>query len=67
MIPPYGDRIDWIVARDGEDALAIAHHDMLSLTDDTKASLFQRPYSSEVIDAGNLWQCYTATSISRTS
>lgn len=65
--PTHSDRIDWIVARDGEDALSIAHHDMLSLTGDTKACLFQGSHGSEVIDSGNLWQRYTATSISRTS
>ena len=32
--------IDWIVARDGQNATTVTHHNVLALVDDPKARLF---------------------------
>lgn len=63
----HRDRIDRVVTRDGEDAISIAHHDVFTLTHESKSCLLQRAHGVKVIDSRNLWQRYTATSISRTS
>jgi hypothetical protein len=41
--------------------------DVLALAYDTKTCLLQRTLGIEVVDSGDLRQCYTAISISRTS
>jgi hypothetical protein len=46
--------INWIVPRDGENACAIGHDDVLALTDDAEACLLQSPDRFQMIDAGNL-------------
>src|SRR5665647_430883 len=46
--------IHGIVTRDHEDARAIGHDDVLVLARDVESGFLQRPYSVEVIDAGDL-------------
>ena len=52
----HGECVDWIVARDGEDSLAIRHHDVLALTCDPEPRLFEGAHCIKVIDAWNLGQ-----------
>src|SRR6185503_11808106 len=52
--------------RDGQNPPAIGHYGVLSLADDSEASLLQGPHRLEVRNAGDL-RHYTMTSISRTS
>jgi hypothetical protein len=59
--------IDRVVPRDGEDAGAVRHNDVLPLANDRKASLLEGTHGIEVIDTGDFGQNQTATSISRTS
>ena len=47
----HGECIDGIVPRDGNDARAIAHDNMLSLARDMKAGFLERAHSVKVIDA----------------
>ena len=42
--------------RNGHDALAIAHYDVLSLPHNLKARFLQCTYSVEMIDAWDAWQ-----------
>ncbi len=51
-----GKCIDGIVARDGEDARAVGHNDVLALAGHRKPGLFERADDIEMIDARNLWQ-----------
>ena len=51
-----GKRVDGVVTRDGEDARAVGHNDVLALADHRKSGLFESADSIEVIDAGNLRQ-----------
>ena len=51
-----GKPVDGVVTRDGEDARAVGHNDMLALADHRKSGLFESADSIEVIDAGNLRQ-----------
>lgn len=43
--------LDWIVARNGDLPLAIAHDDVLTLSDDFEADLFEGTYRLQMIDA----------------
>src|SRR4051812_3982575 len=63
----HGECIDRVVARNGHDALAVAHHDVLSLAHDSETGLLQRAHGVEVVDAGEPGQDYRVTSTSRTS
>jgi hypothetical protein len=47
-------RIHRVMARDREDADAVRHNDVLTLTNDPKASFLQGPHRIKVVDAGNL-------------
>jgi len=62
----HGVGVHGIVARDGEDAAAVTHDDVLALTSDAEAGLLKGPHGLEMRDAGDL-RHYTATSTSRTS
>ena len=46
--------VDWVVAWDGEDARAVRHNNMFSLTRNGKPCLLKRAHRIEVVDAGNL-------------
>lgn len=63
----HRDGIDRIVARDRQDSLAVAHHDVLALTHDPEAGLLQSAHCVQMVDAGKARQGYGVTSISRTS
>ena len=52
----HRERVDWIVARNGENSLAIRHHDVLALTRDPEPRLFEGTHCIKVIDAWNLGQ-----------
>ena len=39
--PTHRVRVDWVVARDGENAGAVGHHNMLSLSKHSEARLLQ--------------------------
>ena len=52
----HGERVDRVMARNRDDPLAVAHHDVLSLAKDSESCLLQRPYGVEMVDAGNLRQ-----------
>jgi hypothetical protein len=52
----HGEGVHRIVARNDNDALTVAHDDVLALTHDPETGFFQRADGVEVIDAGNLWQ-----------
>ena len=62
----HGVGIHGVVARDGDDAAAIGHDDVLALASDLESGLLKGFDSLEVWDAGDLGH-YTATSTSRTS
>lgn len=47
----HSECIDGIVPRDGNDARAIAHDNMLTLTRDMKSGFLERAHSIKVIDA----------------
>src|SRR5436853_94659 len=47
-------RIHWVMTRDREDADTIGHHDVLALTYDPEASLFQSSDRILVVNPGNL-------------
>jgi hypothetical protein len=51
-----GKCIDGIVTRDGKDARAVGHNDVLALTDHRKPGLFESADGIEMIDARNLRQ-----------
>ena len=48
--------IDWVVARDGENACAVRHDNVLALANDAEPRLLKSANFCEMIDAGNLWQ-----------
>jgi hypothetical protein len=52
----HSDRVDRVVAGNGEDARAVAHDDVLALAQHHKPCLLKRPDCIEVIDAGELGQ-----------
>ncbi len=52
----HGEGIHRVVARNGHDALTIAHDDVLSLTRNAESGLLQCAHGVEVIDAGYLGQ-----------
>ena len=60
----HGKRVDGVVTRNRDDPLTIAHHNVFSLTRDSKPGLLKRPDSVKMVDARNLRQDYTVTSIS---
>ncbi len=49
----HSERIHRIVPWNGQDALAVSHHDVLALTQNAETSLLQRTYSLKV---GNSWK-----------
>lgn len=52
----HRERVDRIMARNGHDALAVAHDNVLPLTHDPKTGLFECAHGVEMIDAGDLGQ-----------
>lgn len=65
--PTERESIDGVVPRNRQDARAVRHDNVLALTDDHEPSLLQGAHGIEVIDARDLRQGQTATSISRIS
>ena len=59
--------IDRILTRDGENPDAVGHDNVLALSGNSKSRLLERPHRIQVIDAWDLGQSYSETSISRTS
>src|SRR5258706_1391854 len=51
-----GKCVDGVVTRDGKDARAVGHDDVLAFADHRKSGLFESAAGIEVIDARNLWQ-----------
>ena len=51
-----GKRVDGVVTRDGEDARAVGHNDVLALADHRKSGFFECTDGIKMIDAWNLWQ-----------
>jgi hypothetical protein len=51
-----GKCVDGVVTRDGEDARAIGHNDMLALADHRKSGLFESADRIEMVDARDLRQ-----------
>jgi len=64
---PEREGVDRVVPWNRQDAHAVRHDDVLALTDDGKPGFLQSAHGIEVIDAGDLRQGQTATSISRIS
>ena len=60
-------RVDRVVTRDGQDACAVRHDDVLALADDLEPRLLESSHGIEVVDAGDPGHGQTATSISRIS
>lgn len=52
----HGDCVDGVMARNGEDPLAVAHYHVLPLPHYSEARLLERPNCIEVVDAGELRQ-----------
>jgi hypothetical protein len=50
------ERIDRVVAGNSQYACAVRHYDVLALSDDSEARLFQGPDRIKMIDAGDLGQ-----------
>jgi len=48
---PHSECIDRIMPRDGNDALAIGHDDVLSLTRNRKSRFLERTHSVKMVDA----------------
>ena len=44
--------VDWVVARNREDAAPVTYHNMLVLADDLEPGLLQRTNCPQMIDAG---------------
>ncbi len=65
--PTERESVDGVVPRNRQDARAVRHDDVLALTDDGKPGFLQGAYGIEVVDARDLRQGQTATSISRIS
>ena len=51
-----GERVDRIVARDGQNARTVRHDDVLALTDDRKTCLLKGAHCVEMVDARDLGQ-----------
>lgn len=51
-----GKCVDGVVTRDGEDARAVRHNDVLALANHRKSGLFESADGIEMINARNLWQ-----------
>ena len=64
--PAEGVCVYGVVARDRQNADAVGHDDVFALPRDPKPGLFQGTHRVEMIDPGNLRQCQSDTSISRT-
>jgi hypothetical protein len=52
-MPPNVKALIGLSAWNGDLPLTIAHHDVLSLPDDSEAGLFEGPHRPLVVDAGN--------------
>ena len=52
----HRERVDRVMARDGQNALAVAHDDVLSLTHDLESGFSERSYCIKVIYTRKLWQ-----------
>lgn len=50
------ERINRVIARDGKNARAIGHDDMLALANDAKSGFLESANCCEMINAGNLGQ-----------
>jgi hypothetical protein len=50
--PRHREGVHGVVARDGQDALTVGHHDVPSLPRDPEAGSLQRAHGVQVIDAG---------------
>jgi hypothetical protein len=48
----HRERVDRIVARDGEDAFTIGHHHVLAFPNDAEARLLERTNGVEMVDSG---------------
>lgn len=46
----HRERVDWIMARNGDDARTVAHHDMFALPHDSESCLFECAHRIEMID-----------------
>jgi len=51
-----GKGVDGIVTRDGEDARAVRHNDVLAWSDHREPGFFESADGIKMIDARNLWQ-----------
>lgn len=51
-----GEGIHRVVTRDGQDASATGHDDVLALTHDYKARLLQGAHGIKMVDARDLWK-----------
>lgn len=51
-----GESIDRVVARDGQNARAVRHDDVLALTDDRKTRPFEGAHCEKMIDTRDLGQ-----------
>src|SRR6266567_4290626 len=63
----HRNRVHRIVPGDSENARTIAHHYVLSLSQDDEPGLLKSTYGVKVIDSGNLGQGYAVISTTRTS
>ena len=61
------EHVDWAVPGNRQDAGVVCHGDVFTLPFDGEVGLLQSANCAEVVDAGQLGQDQTATSISRTS
>ena len=46
--------VDWVVARNREDAAPVTYHNVLTLTDDFETGLFQSTNGPQMVYAGQL-------------
>jgi len=49
----HRERVDGVVARNGDDSGAVGHDDVLALARDSKTDLLECTYRIEMIDAGD--------------
>src|SRR5262245_53946527 len=63
----HSDRVHRIVSWNGDETRSVTHYNVLALTHNSEASLFERLYRPEMINAGNFRHRQTVTSTSRTS
>ncbi len=52
----HGEGIDWVVTRNGENTLAICHHNMLALACNPETGLLKGAHCIQVIDASDVGQ-----------